>query len=57
MNKRRLRYVRLLRLIGLTGLAAAPGCTTPGLVGDAIGEGLSNALSSLAEAGFLIFFL
>ncbi|UCC29635.1 MAG: hypothetical protein JSU86_15695 [Phycisphaerales bacterium] len=57
MNRRRPRYVRLLRLIGLAGLAVAPGCTAPGLAGDAIVEGLSNALSNLAEAGLLTFFL
>jgi hypothetical protein len=47
----------LLRLLGLAGLAAAPGCTTPGLAGDAIVEGFSNALSNLAEAGLLTLFL
>ena len=57
MNRRRPRYVRLLRLIGLAGLAAAPGCTMPELAGDAIAEGLSNTLSSLVEAGLLTFFL
>ena len=53
MNGRRPRYVRLLRLIGLAGLAATPGCTAPGLAGDTIVEGLSNALSNLVEAGLL----
>lgn len=57
MNGRRPRYVRLLTLIALAGLAAAPGCAAPGLAGDAIVEGLSNALSTLVEAGFLTFFL
>jgi hypothetical protein len=57
MNRRRPRYVRLFRLIGLAGLAATPGCTSPGLAGDAITEGLSNALSTLVEAGLLTLFL
>ena len=57
MNRRRPRYARLLWLIGGAGLAAVPGCITPGLAGDAMVEGLSNALNNLAEAGFLTIFL
>jgi hypothetical protein len=47
----------MFRLIGVAGLAPTPGCTTPGLAGDAIVEGLSNALSNLVEAGFLTIFV
>ena len=57
MKGRRPRYLRLFRLIGLAGLAATPGCTTPGLARDAIVEGFSNVLSNLAETALLTLFL
>ena len=57
MKGRRSRYLRLFRLIGLAGLAAMPGCTTPGLGRDTIVEGLSNVLGNLVEAGLLTLFL
>jgi hypothetical protein len=57
MTHRRRRHRVLSVLLASFFLACAQGCTEGQSLGDALLEGVSNAIVTLAEAGLLTFVL
>ena len=57
MTHRRERHRVLPMLLGAFFLACAQGCREDQPIGDALLEGVSNAISTLAEAALLTFVL
>ncbi len=57
MTHRRRHHRVLSTLLGAFYLACAQGCTEGQPIGDALLEGVSNAIVTLAEAGLLTFVL